>query len=150
MLGAAFAAGTKEGPGAGFCHEGVDANPAMFAASKALYRLRPRVGDAQHPKTMLIPCGMLGWTADVLPIQLVRIGPLVLIAVAQEVTIVAGLRLRRAVADVLGTTIDNVLVQGYANDYAGYLTTPRSTTRSATKAVTRCSAAGSCRHTCRR
>jgi neutral ceramidase len=124
VLGAAFAAGTKEGPGAGFCHEGVDANPAMYAVSKALYRLRPALGDAQRPKTMLIPCGSLGWTADVLPIQLVRIGQLVLIAVAQEVTIVAGLRLRRAVAEVLDTTIDNVLVQGYANDYAGYLTTP--------------------------
>ncbi len=124
VLGAAFAAGTKEGPGAGFCHEGVDADPAMFALSRALYRLRPRIGDAQHPKTMLIPCGMLGWTAEIPPMQLVRIGPLVLIAVAQEVAIVAGLRLRRAVAEVLGTTIDNVLVQGYANDYAGYLTTP--------------------------
>ena len=124
VLGAAFAAGTKEGPGASFCHEGVDANPAMYAVSRALYRLRPRIGDSQRPKSMLIPCGMLGWTADVLPIQLVRIGQLVLIAVAQEVTITAGLRLRRAVADVLGTTIDNVLVQGYANDYAGYLTTP--------------------------
>jgi neutral ceramidase len=124
VLGAAFAAGTKEGPGAAFCHEGVDANPALYAVSRAIYRLRPKVGAAQRPKTMLIPCGLLGWTADVVPIQLVRIGPLVLIAVAQEVTIVAGLRLRRAVADVLGTTFDNVLVQGYANDYAGYLTTP--------------------------
>jgi len=124
VLGAAFAAGTKEGPGAGFCHEGVDANPALYAVSRAVYRLRPKVGRAQRPKAMLIPCGLLGWTAEVLPIQLVRIGPLVLIAVAQEVTIVAGLRLRRAVAEILGTSIDDVLVQGYANDYAGYLTTP--------------------------
>ena len=124
VLGAAFAAGTKEGPGAAFCHEGVDANPALFAVSRAVYRLRPKVGRAQRPKAMLIPCGLLGWTADVLPIQLVRIGPLVLIAVAQEVTIVAGLRLRRAVAEILGTSVDDVLVQGYANDYAGYLTTP--------------------------
>jgi neutral ceramidase len=124
VLGAAFAAGTKEGPGAAFCHEGVDANPVIYAVSRAIYRLRPGVGASQRPKAMFIPCGLLGWTAEVLPVQLVRIGPLVLIAVAQEVTIVAGLRLRRAVADVLGTTIDNVLVQGYANDYAGYLTTP--------------------------
>ena len=53
-----------------------------------------------------------------------RLGPLVLIALAQEVTIVAGLRLRRAVADVLGVPTRHVLVQGYANDYAGYVTTP--------------------------
>ena len=124
VLGAAFAAGTKEGPGLPVVHEGVDANPALYALSKALWRLRPAVGDAQYPKTMFVPCGLLGLTADTLPIQLVRIGPLVLIALAQEVTIVAGLRLRRAVADVLGTSVDNVLVQGYANDYAGYLTTP--------------------------
>ena len=124
VLGAAFAAGTKEGPGLPVVHEGVDANPALYAVSKALWRVLPNVGDAQRPKTMFVPCGLLGLTADTLPIQLVRIGPLVLIALAQEVTIVAGLRLRRAVADVLGTTIDNVLVQGYANDYAGYLTTP--------------------------
>ena len=124
VLGAAFAAGTKEGPGLPVVHEGVDANPALYTVSKALWRLLPKVGDAQRPKTMFVPCGLLGLTADTLPIQLVRLGPLVLIALAQEVTIVAGLRLRRAVADVLGTTIDKVLVQGYANDYAGYLTTP--------------------------
>jgi neutral ceramidase len=124
VLGAAFAAGTKEGPGARFCHEGVDANRLLFAGSRAAFRIRPAVGDAQRPKTMLLPVGALGWTADRLPIQLVRIGSLVLVALAQEVTIVAGLRLRRAVADVLGVSIDDVLVQGYANDYAGYLTTP--------------------------
>jgi len=124
VLGAAFAAGTKEGPGAPPFHEGVDDNPALFAASSALFRLRPNVGDAQWPKTMLIPCGALGWTAETLPVQLVRLGPLVIVALAHEVTIVAGLRLRRAVALALDVPVESVLVQGYANDYAGYLTTP--------------------------
>jgi neutral ceramidase len=124
VLGAAFAAGTKEGIGAKQFHQGVDANPALFACSRLIYRLRPRVGKAQSPKAMLIPVGALGWVADRLPIQLVRIGSLVLVAVAQEVTIVAGLRLRRAVAEALDVSINDVLVQGYANDYAGYLTTP--------------------------
>lgn len=124
VLGAAFAAGTKEGPGARWCHEGVDANGALFACSRALFRARAPLGEAQSPKTMLLPVGALGWTADLLPVQIVRIGPLVLLALAQEVTIVAGLRLRAAVADVLGAGLDDVVVQGYANDYAGYLTTP--------------------------
>jgi neutral ceramidase len=124
VLGAAFAAGTKEGPGAPFCHEGVDDNPALYAASNALFRVRPDLGDAQWPKTMLIPCGALGWTAETLPVQLVRLGPLVVLTLAHEVTIVAGLRLRRAVALALDVPVDSVLVQGYANDYAGYLTTP--------------------------
>src|SRR3954454_5510103 len=124
VLGAAFAAGTKEGPGARFCHEGVDANRLLTSCCNVAFRARPVLSDAQRPKAMLLPVGAMGWVADVLPVQLVRIGPLVLVALAQEVTIVAGLRLRRAVADVLGTSVDDVLVQGYANDYAGYVTTP--------------------------
>ena len=124
VLGAAFAAGTKEGPGARFCQEGVEGNRLLSMCSSAAFRMRPPLSDAQRPKAMLLPVGALGWTADVLPIQLVRIGPLTLVALAQEVTIVAGLRLRRAVADVLGCSTDDVIVQGYANDYAGYVTTP--------------------------
>jgi neutral ceramidase len=122
--GAAFAAGTKEGPGLPSLHEGVDANARVSACSHALWRLRPAVRDAHAPKAMLLPVGSLGWAADRLPVQLVRLGPLVLVGLAQEVTVVAGLRIRRAVADVLDVPLDDVLVQGYANDYAGYVTTP--------------------------
>lgn len=124
VLGAAFAAGTKEGRGVGFCHEGVDANPVLAACSGLVFRVRPKVGDAQSPKAMLLPVGALGWVAGRVPLQLVRIGQLVLVGLAQEVTIVAGLRIRRAVAEVLDLPLDRVLVQGYANDYAGYVTTP--------------------------
>lgn len=124
VLGAAFAAGTKEGLGARAFSEGVESNRLLSACCAVPYRLRPSLSAAQRPKAMLIPVGALGWVADVLPVQLVRIGPLVLIALAQEVTIVAGLRLRRAVADVLDLPLPQVLVQGYANDYAGYVTTP--------------------------
>ena len=124
VLGAAFAAGTKEGPGARAFSEGVGGNRLLSACCAVPYRLRPELAAAQHPKAMLIPVGALGWVADVLPVQLVRIGSIVLIALAQEVTIVAGLRLRQAVSEVLDVPLDRVLVQGYANDYAGYVTTP--------------------------
>src|SRR5438067_1857899 len=125
VLGAAFAAGTKEGRGPRYFGEGVEANRLLNACCGMAFRMRPILSDAHRPKAMLIPVGRLGWVADVLPVQLVRIGPLVLIALAQEVTIVSGLRLRRAVADVLAEPIEHVLVQGYANDYAGYVTTPQ-------------------------
>lgn len=124
VLGASFAAGTKEGPGLPSLHEGVDANPRVLACSHLLWRLSPGLRDAQSPKAMLLPVGRFGAVADRVPIQLVRLGPLVLIGLAQEVTVVAGLRLRRAVAEVLEVPLDDVLVQGYANDYAGYVTTP--------------------------
>ncbi len=124
VLGAAFAAGTKEGPGAGLFEEGVEGNRVLSACSAFAWRLRPGVGEAQAPKAMLLPVGALGWTAETVPVQLVRIGQLVLVALAQEVTVVAGLRLRRAVAEVLEVPLEDVLLQGYANDYAGYVTTP--------------------------
>ena len=124
VLGASFAAGTKEGPGLPSLHEGVDGNPRVLACSHLLWRLNPGLRDAQAPKAMLLPVGRFGAAAERVPIQLVRIGPLVLVALAQEVTVVAGLRLRRAVADVLDVPLETVLVQGYANDYAGYVTTP--------------------------
>ncbi len=124
VLGAAFAAGTKEGPGVKALHEGVDGNPRVSACSRVLWRLRPGLRDAQSPKAMLLPVGALGWCADRVPIQLVRLGDLVLVGLAQEVTVVAGLRIRRAVAAVLEVPLETVLVQGYANDYAGYVTTP--------------------------
>ena len=124
VLGASFAAGTKEGRGLPSLHEGVDANPRVLACSQLLWRFSPGLRDAQAPKAMLLPVGRFGAVADRVPVQLVRLGGLVLVALAQEVTVVAGLRLRQTVAQVLGVPLEDVLVQGYANDYAGYVTTP--------------------------
>jgi len=62
--------------------------------------------------------------AEHAPLQLLRIGPLYLVGVPAEVSIVAGLRLRRAVAAAVGAELDRVLVAGYSNGYLHYLTTP--------------------------
>ncbi len=129
VLGAAFAAGTDEGRGAAIFAQGVDGNQLLSAASKAIYRARPALADAQAPKALLLPLGGFGWTAKVLPVQLVRIGSLYLASCAHELTIVSGLRLRRTVARTLGVPLSDVLAQGYANDYAGYVTTPEEYTR---------------------
>jgi neutral ceramidase len=40
------------------------------------------------------------------------------------VTIVAGLRLRRTVAGIVGAELRDVLVAGYSNGYLHYVTTP--------------------------
>ncbi|ROP35480.1 neutral/alkaline ceramidase [Saccharothrix texasensis] len=80
--------------------------------------------DCQYPKASLVPTGLVQATPNVLPLQIVKIGPLHLVAVPGEVTIVAGLRIRRAVAAEAGVPLENVLVQGYANDYSQYVTTP--------------------------
>ncbi|WHU47268.1 neutral/alkaline non-lysosomal ceramidase N-terminal domain-containing protein [Gordonia sp. L191] len=81
----------------------------------------------QAPKFDLFPLGYLPprpWIEQVLPIQLIRIGDLVLACGPAEFTIVAGLRIRRIVADTLRVPLENVLMQGYANGYSQYVTTP--------------------------
>ncbi len=96
--------------------------------SKIAYRLSSRLRDSQAPKGILMPGGLLNrWlpvVAQRVPIQLLRIGSLYLIGIPGEVTIVAGLRLRRTVAEIVGAPLADVLVAGYSNGYIHYVTTP--------------------------
>ncbi|CAM3416526.1 neutral/alkaline ceramidase [Kibdelosporangium persicum] len=80
--------------------------------------------DCQYPKASLVPTGMVQATPDIVPLQIVKLGQLHLVAVPGEVTIVAGLRIRRSVAQELGVPVEHVLIQGYANEYSQYVTTP--------------------------
>lgn len=73
---------------------------------------------------MLLPVGALDLVQQKLPVQLVRVGDLYVVGMPAEVTVTAGLRLRREVARAVGTDIDHVLVQGYTNAYGHYVTTP--------------------------
>jgi neutral ceramidase len=123
VLGAAFAAGTTDGEGSPLFRRGHH-NPVPQRVSEWIYGRFPGVRERQAPKDLLVPVGALGWTQERLPVQLVRIGRLYLVCLPIEVTVTAGLRLRRAVASVMATDVEHVIVQGYANGYAHYLTTP--------------------------
>ncbi|WP_436994792.1 neutral/alkaline non-lysosomal ceramidase N-terminal domain-containing protein [Streptomyces sp. enrichment culture] len=127
-VGAAMAAGsTEDGPAFPGFSEGE--NPFWDAVSHSvLYTVSPELRDAHAPKAIAVPIGEMNriypWVQEIVPVQLVRIGRLYLIGVPGEVTIAAGLRLRRTVAEVTGAGLDDVLVAGYANSYFHYLTTP--------------------------
>ncbi|MEV0295865.1 neutral/alkaline ceramidase [Nocardia sp. NPDC050710] len=85
------------------------------------------LADAQAPKAIIAPLGLLPpvpWVPSVVPIQIMRIGELYLAAAGGEFTIVSGLRIRRAIAAALGVDLEQVLMQGYANAYHEYVTTP--------------------------
>ncbi|SDJ14864.1 neutral ceramidase [Frankineae bacterium MT45] len=92
------------------------------------YRLQRELGQTQAPKSVALNGAALNrrvpFVADTAPMQLLRIGDLYLLGIPAEVTIVAGLRLRRTVAAVLGVDLDRVLVCGYSNGYLHYVTTP--------------------------
>src|SRR5690606_8890176 len=126
-FGAAFAAGSTEDGGGGLpiVKEGKDGgNPVVGVIAKALYTTSPALKACQAPKEILLPVGALDLVQQKLPVQLVRIGDLYLIGMPGEVTVVSGLRLRRAVAEVVDVPLDRVILQGYTNAYAHYVTTP--------------------------
>jgi neutral ceramidase len=127
--GAAALAGTDEGPGPlhPFLKQG--RNPVVDGAIRHVaYRLSLRLRDAQAPKGIVLGGSWLNKVVPLIaeraPVQLLRIGHLYLIGIPAEVTIVAGLRLRRTVADIVGAALHDVLVAGYSNGYLHYVTTP--------------------------
>ena len=131
MLGAAFAASSQE-DGGGVpelnLQEGVRGGTPWVKALNGVV-VPPNLAEVQAPKDILLPVGLVpGIVQQVLPFYLVRIGPMVLFSCGFEPTIVAGLRLRRRIATVLGIRQDQVIVQGYTNSYAHYMTTPEEYT----------------------
>ncbi|WP_307829506.1 neutral/alkaline ceramidase [Antrihabitans stalagmiti] len=124
---AAIAGASADGDGfAGFSENG---NPLFDRISRHLiYRLSGSLADSHAPKGLVAPAGSINKVVPMIiervPVQLFRIGQLYLIGIPGEVTIVAGLRLRRTVAAIVGAELADVLVAGYSNGYIHYVTTP--------------------------
>ncbi|MBF6175744.1 neutral/alkaline ceramidase [Nocardia blacklockiae] len=129
MMGAAAAATSSEDnwkTQLAFLREG-DTNPVVAALGGLDAPIAHWMRDAQAPKLIVAPLGVLPprpWVPQVVPIQLLRLGDLVLASGPAEYTVVSGLRIRRVVARALAVPVENVLLQGYANGYSGYVTTP--------------------------
>jgi neutral ceramidase len=123
---ASFAGAAVDGPAFPGFREGP--NPWWDRPAKLAYRWSPSLRDTQAPKGIVLPGGLLNKVLPVVaqrvPVQLLRIGPLYLIGIPGEVTITAGLRLRRTVAAIVEAELHDVLVAGYANGYIHYVTTP--------------------------
>lgn len=126
-IGAGMAAGsTEDNAGLPF-NEGE--NPLFDAVSRdVVYQASPGLKDCQSPKGIFVPIGEFNgiypWVTEEVPVQLIRIGGLYLIGIPGEVTITAGLRIRRSVAERVGADVKDVLIAGYANGYIHYVTTP--------------------------
>lgn len=135
-LGLAMAAGTAEGPGplAGLPlpRRGWSADPkvTLLAVGPGARR---RLLRAVDPDRLRLPGAVFthvarsrglerAWIPTVLPVQLLRIGDLAIAALPNEPTTQVGRRLRARLERALG--VRRVHVQGYANAYSGYLTTP--------------------------
>jgi neutral ceramidase len=129
-FGYSFAAGsTEDGGGHPLFREGMkEPNPLIDGWVRAnMPALVPteEFKQCQKPKAILFATGLAKppMHEQVQPLGLVRIGQLILAVGPAEFTTMAGRRIRAAVAGELGTDPRHVVIAGYANDYAGYVTT---------------------------
>ncbi|KAL0298805.1 UNVERIFIED_CONTAM: Neutral ceramidase 1 [Sesamum radiatum] len=134
-MGFAFAAGTTDGPGAFDFKQGDDSGNAFWRLVRNLLKTPGKEqNDCQHPKPILLDTGEMkqpyDWAPSILPVQILRIGQLVILSVPGEFTTMAGRRLRDAVKTVLtsgdskefGSNI-HVVIAGLTNTYSQYVTT---------------------------
>lgn len=134
-MGFAFAAGTTDGPGAFDFKQGDDQGNAFWRLVRNLLKTpSAEQNKCQHPKPILLDTGEMkvpyDWAPSILPVQILRIGQLVILSVPGEFTTMAGRRLRDAVKMVLtsGGTKEfdsniHVVLAGLTNTYSQYITT---------------------------
>ncbi|KAL0533609.1 hypothetical protein IC582_027648 [Cucumis melo] len=134
-MGFAFAAGTTDGPGAFDFKQGDDkGNPFWKLVRNLLKAPGNEQISCQSPKPILLDTGEMkipyDWAPTILPIQILRIGQLVILSVPGEFTTMAGRRLRDAVKTVLTTGANkefnsnvHVVIAGLTNTYSQYVTT---------------------------
>jgi neutral ceramidase len=128
-FGYSFAAGAEDGRGHPLFREGMtERNPLIDGIIRTAVHPpepTPEFRQAHQPKVILLAPGLYRppMQEQVLPLGLVRIGSIVLAVGPSEYTTMAGRRIRKAVAAELGLDPSRVIIAGYSNDFAGYVTT---------------------------
>ncbi|OWM70620.1 hypothetical protein CDL15_Pgr014293 [Punica granatum] len=134
-LGPGFAAGTTDGPGAfGFQQGDTEINIFWKQLRDLLKKPSQYQETCQQPKPVLLSTGEMfepyAWAPTILPIQILRLGRLIILSVPGEFTTMAGRRLRKAVKETLisngnGEFGDDlqVVIAGLTNTYSQYIAT---------------------------
>ena len=139
-LGHSFAGGTTDGPGAFDFRQGTNdtdpdspsvKNPIWSAARAFLHEPSEEQKECQSPKPILLDVGATkkpyDWTPNIVDIQMLRIGPLIMIIAPGEATTMSGRRWCKAVASAAKSALDidsaKVVLGGPANTYGHYIAT---------------------------
>ncbi|KAK4918125.1 hypothetical protein LTR66_016896 [Elasticomyces elasticus] len=139
-LGYGFAGGTTDGPGAFDFRQGTNdtdddspalKNPLWKIARGAIHPPSEEQKACQSPKPILLDVGAAkspyAWTPNIVDIQMMRVGNLVIIVAPGEATTMSGRRWRQAIAAeaIQQLEIANpvVVLGGPANTYAHYIAT---------------------------
>ena len=138
-LGYSFAAGTSDGPGAfDFTQNdpnAPNASPVWRAVSGILKEPSKEQKRCHFPKPILLDVGEITspylWTPNIVDVQVLRVGQLVIVVSPGEATTMAGRRWKEAIHDsasslaLAGSSVDPVvLLGGPANSYTHYISTP--------------------------
>ncbi|KAF7554021.1 hypothetical protein G7Z17_g3226 [Cylindrodendrum hubeiense] len=134
-LGYSFAAGTSDWPGFFDFTQGdsddPDASPLWAAVSGLLKTPSAEQKKCHGSKPILLDVGEMTepypWTPNIVDIQVLRAGQLVLIISPSEATTMSGRRWRNAVAEEAASFLDEdpiVILGGPGNTYAHYVATP--------------------------
>lgn len=135
-LGFSFAAGTTDGPGVfDFTQNGTGApsesNRLWYVVRGLLHAPSAQQKTCHHPKTILLDIGEMNqpyaWAPDIVDIQLLRVGQLIIIVSSGEATTMAGRRWKKAIAhdseEKLGISDPVVLLGAPGNSYVHYIAT---------------------------
>lgn len=137
-LGYSFAAGTTDGPGAfDFTQNdsgAPNANPLWSVVADLLRTPSAAQEACQYPKPILLDVGEMtapyAWSPNIIDMQALRVGQLIIIVSPSEATTMSGRRWRNAVHDEAARTFQKggadpvVVLGGPANVYAHYCATP--------------------------
>ncbi|MFT6006624.1 MAG: neutral ceramidase [Pseudoalteromonas tetraodonis] len=130
--GYSFAGGSTEDGGGHFLFEEGMTNQNMFLDFLIKFltgapKWTEAVKQCQSPKAILFETGTGTPPAQsqIRSVTVARIGQLAIVALPAEVTTMAGRRLRQTVKAQLGDWATDIVLAGYSNGYAGYVTTPQ-------------------------
>ncbi|KAJ8070538.1 hypothetical protein OCU04_000912 [Sclerotinia nivalis] len=135
-LGYSFAAGTTDGPGVfDFTQNDPGApNDPLWSLVSGLLRVPSAQQVAcQYPKPVLLDVGEMSapyaWSPNIVDMQLLRVGQLIIIISPSEATTMSGRRWKSAISSAattskITTSTPKVVLGGPANTYAHYLATP--------------------------
>jgi len=129
--GYSFAGGSTEDGGAHFLFwEGMTKQRAwrdwLIRTVTGAPKWTESVRACQEPKPILFETGTQEppLQSQIRSFTIARIGQLVILALPAEVTTMAGRRLRESVMASVGDWAQHIVLAGYANGFAGYITTP--------------------------
>ncbi len=126
-VGYSFGAGTSDGVGLDnvFSQGHVESSKLVNLLRDMIATPTKEMEECQLPKPVLLAVGLNkpAWVPHNMPVQLFKVGKLIIAGVPGEFTTMSGRRLKSLLKHKYGKDA-HIVIAGLSNSYAGYITTP--------------------------